>query len=229
MSLPEPRRVDHRIEPFWDAQLAVGVVLLLYASLPERLTLGPRWAVPALCGLLLAVLASATPWRRGMPAARTATRRRLAIAVIALVGAANLTALVQLVVDLISVEGLSGRVLLRAAATLWLATVLVFAVLFWEVDRGGPAVRSDEILVRAVLPDLVFPQMAPDALGTLAPHGWMPSFVDYLYLSFTNATAFSPTDTMPFTATAKLLMLAQSLGSFVTVALVAARAVNILQ
>lgn len=229
MSLPEPRRVRHRIEPFWDAQLAIAVVLLLYASLPSSLTLGPRWAVPVLCGILLAVLAYATPWRSDTPPARTATRRRLAIVVIVLVSAANLTALVQLVVDLVSAQGLSGRVLLRAAATLWLAAVLVYAVLFWELDRGGPAVRSDAALVRLELPDFVFPQMDPDVLGTLAPAGWMPSFVDYLYLSFTNASAFSPTDTMPFTTRAKLLMLAQSVGSFVTVVLVTARAVNILQ
>jgi uncharacterized membrane protein len=225
VSTPKPAPVPHRIEPFWDAQLAIALVLVLYALLPERLSLGPRWAVPVLCGVLLAVLAYATPWSSDTPPARDAQRRRLAIATIAVVSAVNFAALVELVVDLVSAHGVSGRTLLGAAATLWLATVLVFAVLYWEVDRGGPALRSHAELVGPVGPDFFFPQMDQDAP---APPGWMPSFVDYLYLSFTNATAFSPTDTMPFTAQAKLMMLAQSVTSFVTVALVAARAVNIL-
>ncbi len=229
MSVPAPRTVPHRIEPFWDAQAAIAVVLVLYALLPERLSLGPRWAVPALCGVLLAALAYATPWRADTPPAASATRRRLAIAVVAAVSAVNLAALVELVGDLISANGLTGRTLLGAAATLWLAQVLVFAVLYWEVDRGGPVVRSDATAVAGHLPDFFFPQMDPDVYGVQSPRGWMPGFVDYLYLSCTNATAFSPTDTMPFTPTAKLLMLTQSVGSFVTVALVAARAVNILQ
>ncbi|MCW3040136.1 MAG: conserved rane protein of unknown function, partial [Solirubrobacterales bacterium] len=144
---------------------------------------------------------------------------------IAAVALVNLTALVELVRDLISADGLSGRTLLGAAATLWLATVLVFAVLYWEVDRGGPVLRSHPEEVQSAPPDFFFPQMDD---GAPAPPGWMPGFVDYLYLSFTNATAFSPTDTMPFTSTAKLMMLGQSITSFVTVALVAARAVNIL-
>ncbi|MCW3017618.1 MAG: hypothetical protein JWO02_4710 [Solirubrobacterales bacterium] len=226
MTLPEPRPVPHRIEPFWDAQLAIATVLVLYALLPDPLTLGPRWAVPTLCGVLLAALAYATPWGSDTPPARTATRRRLAILVIALVAVANLGALLQLVIDLISANGLSGRTLLRAAGTVWLATTLVFAVLFWELDRGGPAVRSDQEAVRDHYPDFMFPQMDS---GAPAPIGWMPGFVDYLYLSFTNASAFSPTDTMPFTHTAKLLMLSQSVASFVLVVLVTARAVNILQ
>jgi uncharacterized membrane protein len=226
MTTPEPRRVPHRIEPFWDAQLAVAVVLVLYALLPERLSLGPRWAVPALCGVLLAALASATPWSSATPPVRSANLRRLAILVIAFVGAANVGALLQLVIELISGQGLSGRTLLRAAGTVWLATVLVFAVLFWELDRGGPVVRSHADAVRDRYPDFMFPQMDRDAP---APIGWMPGFVDYLYVSFTNATAFSPTDTMPFTHTAKLLMLIQSVASFVLVVLVTARAVNILQ
>lgn len=228
MSVPAPRSVPHRIEPFWDAQAAIAVVLVLYALLPERLTLGPRWAVPGLCGVLLAALVYATPWRSSTPPAASANRRRLAIVVVSVVSATNLAALVRLVSDLISVGGLSGRTLLGAAATLWLAQVLVFAVLYWEVDRGGPVVRSDATAVATRLPDFFFPQMDPDVYGVQSPRGWMPGFVDYLYLSCTNATAFSPTDTMPFTHTAKLLMLVQSAGSFVTVALVAARAVNIL-
>lgn len=217
--------VPHRIEPFWDAQLAIAVVLVLYGLLPERLSLGPGWLVPGLCGVLLAVLMWATPWSADTPPRRDVRLRLLAIGVISLVALVNFGALVELVADLISANGLSGRTLLSAAATLWLATVLVFAVLYWEIDRGGPVLRSHAEAVHATPPDFFFPQMDD---GAPAPPGWMPGFVDYLYLSFTNATAFSPTDTMPFTHRVKLLMLAQSVTSFVTVALVAARAVNIL-
>lgn len=225
MTTYEPQPVPHRIEPFWDAQLAIGVVLVLYALLPDQLSLGPWWAVPALCGVLLAVLAYATPWNADSPPRRNARLRVLAIVVIGAVAIVNFAALVELVVYLINARGLSGRTLLSSAATLWLATVLVFGVLYWEFDRGGPVLRSHADQVRAVQPDFFFPQMDDSAP---APRNWMPGFVDYLYLSFTNATAFSPTDTMPFTHAAKLLMLAQSITSFVTVALVAARAVNIL-
>jgi uncharacterized membrane protein len=221
----KPPPVPHRIEPFWDAQGAIAVVLALYALLPERLSLGPGWAVPALCGVLLGVLMWATPWNATTPLKRDTRLRHLALTVIAAVALVNFAALVELVNDLISAHGLSGRTLLSAAATLWLATVLVFAVMYWEIDRGGPIVRSHEDAAHTAVVDFFFPQMDD---GAPAPAGWMPGFVDYLYLSFTNATAFSPTDTMPFTHRAKLLMLAQSVTSFVTVALVAARAVNIL-
>jgi hypothetical protein len=100
--------------------------------------------------------------------------------------------------------------------------VLIFALWYWELDRGGPVLRA---LDRGKRPDFLFPQMADDRW---APPGWMPGFVDYLYVSLTNATAFSPTDTMPLTAMAKMLMGVQAVASLVTVGLVVARAVNIL-
>jgi hypothetical protein len=106
---------------------------------------------------------------------------------------------------------------------IWFTNVLAFGLWYWEFDRGGPGSRSH---VHHREPDFLFPQMAnPDA----APKDWCPSFIDYMYVTFTNATAFSPTDTMPLTQWAKLLMAVQSLASLLTVALVAARAVNILR
>jgi hypothetical protein len=106
---------------------------------------------------------------------------------------------------------------------IWLTLILVFSLWYWELDRGGPTIRghADERP-----PDLLFPQMATHELGQAE---WMPGFVDYLYLSFTNATAFSPTDTMPLTPRAKVLMLVEALASITTIVMVAGRAVNILR
>ena len=116
----------------------------------------------------------------------------------------------------------SGRQLIIAGAGVWLTNVIIFGLVLWETDQGGPHARSTG---RSDSLDLLFPQLTVD-LPQVA--GWSPSFVDYLYVSFTNSTAFSPTDTMPLTSRAKLIMLTQALLSFVTVGLVIARAVNIL-
>ena len=105
---------------------------------------------------------------------------------------------------------------------LWATNVLLFAVWYWEMDRGGPVARY---LDRDVFPDFQFPQMENPKL---APPGWRPGFLDYLYTSLTNATAFSPTDTMPLTQTAKVVMGVQGVAALLTVGLVVARAVNIL-
>jgi hypothetical protein len=216
---------NHRIEPFWDSQLAIAVVIALYLALPERLSLGPRWAVPALCGALLATLAYATPWNSKQPPSHSRGRRNLAFVMLGLVSLANLAALARLIHDLIDGHGLGGRTLLGAAFVVWFSSVLIFGVWFWELDRGGPVVRSHKQEDADAMPDFFFQQMDP---SVPSKPGWMPAFVDYLYMSFTNATAFSPTDVLPLSAKAKLLMLAQSLSAFVTVVLVGARAVNIL-
>jgi hypothetical protein len=109
-----------------------------------------------------------------------------------------------------------------SGVVLWCTNVLLFGLWYWEVDRGGPSARLRN---ERDVPDFMFPQMISPQW---APPNWMPQLIDYLYLSLTNATAFSPTDTMPMTPTAKWLMSAQSLASLVTVGLVVARAVNIL-
>ena len=141
---------------------------------------------------------------------------------IGIVSAANTVSLVLLCHYLLQGGHSNGRALIGSGIVLWVTNVLLFALWFWELDRGGPLVRATQ---SQTTPDFLFVQMTePDH----APPDWAPGLTDYLYTSFTNATAFSPTDTMPLTAWSKLLMMVQSLASLLTVALVISRAVNIL-
>jgi hypothetical protein len=145
--------------------------------------------------------------------------------VIALISAANAAAIVLLVHLLVVGAHTNARLLLRAGIHLWCINVLVFALWFWQLDGGGPLARRVEPELAATR-DFVFPQHtlepAPDTR-------WQPTFLDYLYLSYTNATAFSPTDAMPLSKWAKMLMLVESAASLVLAIMVVARAVNILK
>jgi hypothetical protein len=145
------------------------------------------------------------------------------ILLIAIVNAANIGSLVLLVHTLLTPGNKeNGWGLLVSASAIWITNILVFGLWYWELDRGGPQQR---LLAHKRDADFMFPQMiAPSC----APIGWLPSFADYLYVAFTNATAFSPTDTMPLSTMAKTLMTIEALISLLTVLLVAARAVNIL-
>jgi uncharacterized membrane protein len=204
-----------RADPYWPAQAAVAAALILYVLLPDKLTLGPEWLVPSAEGLLLAGLILNTP--RGGRA--EGTRRRLvATVLLACVTIVNLVSLGLLVHFIVASGRAHGYELMLSGAQIWGTNVLIFAVCYWELDRGGPGARR---VWRAAKPDFLFPQ---DTL----PRGerWRPAFVDYLYTSFTNATAFSPTDTMPLSASSKLLMLLQAFTALVTVGLVVARAIN---
>jgi uncharacterized membrane protein len=214
-----------RHENLWPARLAILSAAGLYITLPDKLTVGSKWIPPALELALLAVLAVMAPVRHRTEAQ---IQRVLSLSLIALINLANVGSLVLLIVALVnhgkvgSVTQLTGQALLVSALQIWLTNVIVFALWYWELDRGGPIARTR---AHHREPDFLYPQMTtPEAT---APN-WRPHFVDYLYVSFTNATAFSPTDTMPLTISAKLLMMVQSLASLLTVALVAARAVNIL-
>ncbi len=205
--------------PFWEPQLVVACAIALQLSLSTEVTIGPSWLFPALEGALLIslVLVSPHPNVRHSP-----VRRRVAIAMVGLVSAANIVSLVQLCNRLLTGGKENGHALILSGIVLWCTNVLLFGLWYWEVDRGGPAARSRG---ERDFPDLLFPQMTDPRW---APKDWMPRLVDYLYVSLTNATAFSPTDTMPLSHTAKWLMSAQSIASLVTVGLVVARAVNIL-
>lgn len=207
-------------EPRWPATVAVLVAILLYLRLPDQLFYGPRYLVPA---LELALLIPLQVFGSHRLTEEAKWRRMFAIALIALVNLSNLSSLLLLVYHLTHKTSATGLQLLFSASLIWITNVIVFALWFWELDRGGPGARCARSRRE---PDFLFPQMVnPES----APNDWTPSFLDYLYVSSTNATAFSPTDTMPLTEWAKMLMLVQGVASLVTVALVAARAVNILQ
>jgi uncharacterized membrane protein len=201
------------------AAAAVLAAVLLYVTLPDRFTIGPVWLLPLLELGMLVPLAIAVPVRH---ARETMVHRAVSIAAIAVVNVANVASLILLVRSLLRGGPAEGTPLIFAAMQIWLTNVIVFALWYWELDRGGPSARCRDDHRE---PDFLFPQMTTPAA---APRYWTPRFIDYLYVAFTNATAFSPTDTMPLTPWAKVLMTAQSLASLLTVALVAARAVNIL-
>jgi hypothetical protein len=209
-------------EPRWPSTLAVLAAVGLYVLLPDQLVLGPRfirYLVPALELAVVVPLFVTTPRRH---VEESGTRRRAAMTLTALISAGNALALSFLVEQLLYGSGVTGRTLLFAAFDLWWTNVIVFALWYWELDGGGPPAR----LRNPKAPrDFAFMQMTDPEIA--AP-GWHPRFADYFYVAFTNASAFSPTDTMPLTRRAKLLMAAQSAISLLTLLLVAARAVNIL-
>ncbi len=208
-----------RHDPLWGPQLLIGGAILLGLALPDKLTIGPFWLLPGLEALALIGLSAFTPHPR---VRHSPWRRRLAMALTGLVTAANSASLVLLCHFLLQGGKANGRELIGSGIVLWVTNVLLFAVWYWQIDRGGPVARANE---PDALPDFLFVQMTE---RKFAPPGWEPSLVDYLYTSYTNATAFSPTDTMPLTATAKWLMAGQSLTALLTIGLVVARAVNIL-
>jgi hypothetical protein len=214
---------------------AILAAAALYATLPSRFIVGPaagafslaRWVVPILTILLLLVLMLSAPrgrrGLRGLDLRARIDRRALALAVTALVSAANGVS-VALLVHLLANGGRArANPLLRAGIHMWCLNVLVFALWFWELDGGGPVAR---MTAGARSRDFLFPQQADPSVAEPA---WRPYFLDYLYLSFTNATAFSPTDAMPLSRWAKMLMLVEAAASLVLALMVAARAVNILK
>jgi hypothetical protein len=207
-------------EPQWPASLAVIAALVLYMTLPGRLTIGPGWLIPALEAALLVPLTVRAPYRHREEARLV---RLASLFLIGLVNLAVVASLVLLVRVVLSGDAVSGRQLVFSGIQIWITLILVSALWYWEMDRGGPGIRghADERN-----PDFLFPQIATHELGQT---DWMPQFVDYLYVSFTNATAFSPTDTLPLTTRAKAVMLLEALASITTVVMVAGRAVNILK
>lgn len=207
-------------EAHWPPQLTILVAIALQVLLPERLSEGPKWLLPALEGAMLVALFIASPNRLERP---HSVRRRLALTIAALVSTANGISLVLLSKHLLDpkLAAIGGRSLIVAGAEIWLTNVLIFSLWYWEMDRGGPGRRAAGC---DLSPDMLFPQMSETRLCP----GWRPQFADYLYVSLTNAAAFSPTDTMPLSVQAKMVMGLQSLISLVTIGLVVSRAVNIL-
>jgi hypothetical protein len=219
--------IDHErvfIEPRWPIALAVGTYLALMIGLriyePDRPTLGTRWLVPGIMGGLLVALVLADP---AHIEGRARWLRRLAGVLILALAAAALASTTILIADLVRGAQVTEKAstLLVSGALIWLGNVLVFSLLYWHFDTGGPLSRY-----RGHRPyrDFAFTQhMSPE----LAPEGWRPQYVDYLVLGLTTSTAFSPTDVMPIAIWAKLMMALQSLISLAVVGLVIARAVNV--
>lgn len=201
--------------------MAVVVAIALQLALPAHLAFRPTWLLPVLEAAFVVGLVIANPRRID----RSSRLLRIAsLSLIAVISLANAWSAGHLVNGLIKGrEGSGAGPLLTNGLEVYLTNIIVFALWYWDTDRGGPVARAHG---DRPYPDFLFPQMATRGI---APDDWSPTFVDYLYVSFTNATAFSPTDVLPLTRWAKLLMLVQSGVSLATVALVVARAVNILK
>lgn len=208
-------------EPRWAVSAAILVAIALQATLPSSLAMPPRWLLPAVGAVLLLGLLLANP---RVHDTRATALRATSVVLTGVLSAANAVSAVRLIVALAHGEATEDAVvLLRWGGAIWLTNVVVFALWYWELDRGGPAVRATG---DQPYPDLLFTQMTSPEL---APPDWEPLFLDYFYVAFTNATAFSPTDVLPLSRWAKMMMLLQSAVSVSTVVLVVARAVNILR
>jgi hypothetical protein len=211
---------------YWPAQLCVLAAILLQVGLSHQLTAGPRWLLPSLEGALLIGLAVTTP--RGRVDVDHPVRRRVAIGLIALVNVANAISLYLLAHELLHKHVSNGHALILSGIAIWLTNVLIFALWYWQLDRGGPAnrARHPDPHTPEGRPDFVFSAM--DSGQPYLPDDWTPEFLDYLALAVNTATAFSPTDTMPISRAAKTLMSTQALISLITLGLIISRAVGIL-
>jgi uncharacterized membrane protein len=204
--------------------IAIIVAIALTLALPERIANKPRFLLPGLAVLLLVVLVLSLRNMRFDAPHRVL--RTLGIVLIAILSFANGLSAARLIVDILRGEGLGNKQhpaeLLLVGGAIWLTNVILFGIWYWGADRGGAVQR---MLGTHERPDFLFPQMQ---LEERWARDWEPEFVDYFYLSFTNATAFSPTDVMPLARWAKLTMMVQAAISIMLVVLVVARAVNIL-
>jgi hypothetical protein len=209
-------------EKRWPMALTLVIAMVLPFLLPPKFSLGPRWIIPAVEALLLVALVIADPGRIDR---RSTLVRALSIGLVAILvaGAAGVTA--RLVVDLIrgGPETNSPGQLLRVGSVVWVYVIITFSFLYWELDSRGPETRAR---TDPEFPDFAFPEHLN---SHVARPGWRPEFFDYLYLGFTNATAFSPTDVMPLSRWAKLAMAVQATACLAVMGLVIARAVNILK
>jgi hypothetical protein len=220
-------------EPRWHASLAVLAAVALYITLPPRLTIGPIWIAPALVLLLLVPLSVLTPRRHS----ETRSSRFWSILLIAIVNFFNLTSMMLLVASFFRPEKAAlheSAMLLRIGAQIWFTNILVFALWFWELDGDGPEARAHASAATDFRnADFLFPQMqmaiaSGGTSSTCIDPYWKPLFFDYLYLAFTNATAFSPADVMPLSRWAKVLMTAEALASLITIAIVLSRAISLI-
>jgi uncharacterized membrane protein len=205
--------------------VAVLAAIALQVGTPHRGRLPGWWLFPALELVVLVLLIVRDPGRIDR---RSAALRRLTIALIAIMTAGTAIGLGVLIYDILNAgQAVDASVvnatdLLGRGAALWVTNVIVFSLWFWEMDRGGPSERATGSQIPLTF---AFPE---NAMPEFSAKGWSPQYVDYLYLSFTNATAFSPTDTLPVKTWGKMTMMIESVVSLVTAILVIARAINVL-
>jgi uncharacterized membrane protein len=217
--VPAWRRVT-RTEQRLPVTLTVLAMIALQTRVPEHLSLFQWWILPLVETAILIGIVAANPGRIDPSSRRL---RLLSLLLIAVASLANAWAAASLIVGLVhGTQGKDATTLLLTGANIWFTNIVIFGLWYWDLDRGGPGARA---CAERHVPDFVFPQMTSTDLAGM---DWEPRFVDYLYLAFTNATAFSPTDTMPFSRWAKSAMMLQSTISLTTGALIIARAVNIL-
>lgn len=226
---PRTGRHAQQGENRWPPAVAAAVAIVTYAFLPESLLPLPRYLIPGVEALLLVALVVTNPLRMARQSRRS---RWLSIGLALVVVLANLTALGYLVSTLRS--DAPGGQMLVASLQVWITNVIGFGLLYWEIDRGGPVCRRLEPRTTVPLADWRFSHdenretVGEVADGASSESNWMPQFVDYLYLSLTNSSAFSPTDTMPLSTRAKALMGTQATAALLTSLLVVARAVGAL-
>jgi uncharacterized membrane protein len=218
----EPSAVVARVpERRWPMAVAVLATIALQVFTSHSGRLSFWWIFPV---LELAALGAVVLRDPGRIDRRTRAARRATLILIVLLTVGTLAGLLVLMLDVVDADfaGVGATALLGRGAALWVTNVVVFSLWFWELDRGGAAERAAG---SGVPPSFGFPE---DAMPDLIPAGWIPRYPDYLYLSFTNATAFSPTDTLPVRTWAKLTMMTESVISLITAILVIARAINVL-
>ena len=203
----------------WPMALAVIAAVALQLGTPHGGRIADWWIVPLLELIALAVLIARDPGRIDR---QSPSIRRLTVVLALLMTLATISAATNLIIEILRAnQTLCATNLLGRGAAVWFTNVIVFSIWYWEFDRGGPAARGTGNAAHA---SFAFPE---DATPELAPPDWIPRYPDYLYLAFTNATAFSPTDTLPVRTWAKMTMMLQSATSLVLAVLVVARAINV--
>ncbi len=211
-----------RLEPRWPVVLAILAMIGLLALLPERIRLVPSW-FPYVSGIAVIVPMAAVRLKAAK-ALWLRVERMVTLLYVVVVVIGNLAHLMNLINIMANRSAQTGGLpLLATSVAVWISNVLVFALLYWQMDRGGP---EDRVNNAGTKPDWLFPQEGAPAEDV--PPGWRPAFVDYLFLGYSTATAFSTTDVMPLTSRAKMLMMLESSMSLATIVVVAARAINIL-
>lgn len=213
-------RIHHKLEPVWHIQAAIIAAITVQIFLNKEFVVGPHYALAGFEVLLL--IAISLPGRKHADPNKPVFRRLLAILLLLLITATNIASLVLVSNALLNGSVTDGHVLIYSALIIYATNIVVFGLLYWELDGRTTKGVPDGVH------DFLFPQMTAGTNVTKQPD-WQPTFFDYLYVSITNATAFSPTDSLPLTYRAKLLMSVQAFTSLATIALVAARAVNILR